>query len=134
MGATNSTQTFTKAERICKQRQMDRLFGGGGGHAMTNYPLRMVYVTAERGHGEPAAQILISVPKRHLKHATERNRVKRQVREAYRHWRHLLADAIEEKHVGGVDIAFVWLSDKMLASDVVGRKVRLLLLRVAEKI
>ena len=51
---------------------------------MAAFPLRVVYVNKERAHGEVPVQILISVPKKRFKHAVDRNRVKRQVREAYR--------------------------------------------------
>ena len=40
----------------------------------------------------PAAQVLIVAPKRHLRHAVDRNRIKRLTRECYRLNKHPLVD------------------------------------------
>ena len=86
----------------------------------------------------PPAQMLVSVPKRCFKRAVKRNRVKRQVREAYRRHKHILWDAIGEN--GGnaewnaVAMAFIWLDDKLYDSSTVEQRVKSLLERAAEKL
>ena len=72
------------------------------------------------------SQLLLSVPKKRFKHAVDRNRVKRQLREAYRHHKHLL----DGKHMA---VAFVWLTDAHFPSSVVEQRVKSLLTRIAEK-
>ena len=62
---------------------------------MAAFPLRVVYVNKERAQGEVPVQILISVPKKRFKHAVDRNRVKRQVREAYRLHKQVLYEALK---------------------------------------
>lgn len=97
---------FSKAEHLCLQRDIDALFDAPTGSANA-YPLRCIWRTlsAEGGEGEaaPRTQVLISVAKRHLHHAVDRNRAKRQVREAYRLQKQQLA--------GRYHIAFIWLAD-----------------------
>lgn len=55
---------------------------------------------------------MISVPKKRLRHAVDRVAVRRRIREAYRLNRSLLGDVAEMP----VDIAFIYLSDKVLPS------------------
>ena len=86
-------ERFSKREHLCSKKLIDTLFGPGRSHAMTAFPLKVVYrlvdnvteTTASAGAvTETNVQVLISVPKKHFKRAVKRNKVKRQVREAYR--------------------------------------------------
>ena len=128
--------TLGKQERLCSRKLIDSLFKGGGSRAMSGFPLRMVYAMTERHEGEPAAQILVSVPKRCFKRAVKRNRVKRQVREAYRHSRQILIDRLNSRDEfdRSVVMAFIWLDDKLHETDEVSSKVTSLMTRVSEKI
>lgn len=64
-----------------------------------------------RGGEEPAAcsRFLISVPKKRVRHAVDRVRLRRQCREAYRLSRHLLS---EGRHA---DIAFIYVGNSVKA-------------------
>ena len=85
---TPQRNTLSKSERVASRNTVETLFGGGHSRALSAFPLRMVYMLAPRAEGEPAAQMLVSVPKRWFKRAVKRNRIKRQVREAYRTSKH----------------------------------------------
>ncbi|MCJ8164836.1 ribonuclease P protein component [Pontibacter sp. E15-1] len=75
------SHTFSKEERLCSKRLIALLFSKGSSFNL--YPLRFVYHTPQ--DAPPAqTQVLISVSKRYFKRATDRNRLKRQIREAYR--------------------------------------------------
>lgn len=113
--------TYRKQERIVSQRLIETLFGGGQSHSVAIFPLRAVYMMKERQEGEAPAQILISVPKKKFKHAVDRNRVKRQIREAYRKNKSLLEGRVGEEQM--LLIAIVWLSDKHFASKEVEKRV-----------
>jgi ribonuclease P protein component len=76
-------------------------------------------------------QILISVPKKRFKHAVDRNRVKRQIREAYRRHKQLLHETLPAQQQ--LLLAFVWLSDRHLASAEMENRVQSLLRRIVEK-
>ena len=77
--------------------------------------------------------ILISVPKKRFKHAVKRNLVKRQVREAYRHHKYLLLDALKQKETPTkMALAFIWLDNKVHAMEEVEYKVKKLLQHIAE--
>lgn len=90
----------------------------------------------DRENVEPQTQMLVSVPKRYFKRAVKRNRVKRQVREAYRHSRQTVLDKLKQTDAfdSVVVMAFIWLDDKLYPSDIVNAKVARLLKRISEKI
>ena len=125
--------TLSKQERLCSKKLIDALFNGSNSRAMSAFPLRAVYMpletletSASPAFSASSSQMLISVPKRYFKRAVKRNRVKRQVREAYRHNKHIIADE-------QLAIAFIWLSDKLYATPEVEDRVRNLLTRIKEK-
>lgn len=66
------------------------------------------------------------MPKRYFKHAVDRNRVKRQVREAYRNNKHILPEG------SPLNLAILWLDSKHYPTATVEKKVRNLLQRCAE--
>ena len=106
----------------------EELFTSGQSKSLTAFPLRAVFLLRP---GIPAIQVLISVPKRKLKHAVDRNRVKRQIREAYRHCRQPLAESVPDGQC--LLLAFVWMSDRLAPSTSVDRSVRKLVSRITEK-
>lgn len=122
-----ASPTFNKRERIVSRKLIEQLFSKGSSQSMSAFPLRIVYIQKERD-GEPL-QVLVSVSKRHFKHAVDRNRVKRQIREAYRLHKHLLAQRIPE----GISIAlaFIWLSDEHCNSRRIKKSVSRLMEKVA---
>lgn len=124
--------TFRKWERIVSKKQIESLFEGGESQSLAAFPLRVVYQITERRQSNTPAQILISVPKKRFKHAVDRNKVKRQVREAFRLHKQPLWEAIpDDKQLA---IAFIWLSDKHCSTLEVEKRVVSLLRRIAEKL
>ena len=127
--------TLGKQERLCSRKLIDSLFKGGGSRAMSGFPLRMVYAMTERHEGEPAAQILVSVPKRCFKRAVKRNRIKRLVREAYRLNKHILADALERHEPQrSATMAFIYTDSHLHDYATVEQRVRNLLTRLSERL
>ena len=123
--------TFRKQERIVSHQLIETLFEKGDSQSLAAYPLRAVFLQTERQQGHAPIQILISVPKKRFKHAVDRNRVKRQVREAYRHHKQLLSDIIPDDKE--LLIAFIWLSDSHCPSIEVDKRMVSLLQRIAKK-
>lgn len=123
---------FRKKERIVSQKLIEELFGGGKSHSLAAFPLRVVYMQLERQDRQEPVEVLISVPKKRLHHAVDRNRAKRQIREAYRLQKQLLTEKMAQGQT--VDIAFVWLSDQLLPSAEVNGRMKNLLERIAKRI
>ena len=118
---------------MASKRLIDKLFRGGDSHSLVSFPIRLVYLLDNRGDGDTTAQkqILISVPKRCFKRAVKRNRVKRQIREAYRRNKNFLPDLDEGRTLL---MAFIWLDDQLHSSETVEKKVVKLLQRMSERL
>ncbi len=124
---------FPKAERLCSKKIIDRLFSPAG-HSLAAFPLRAVWMeleTEEVAMQSAQVQILVSVSKRKLRHAVDRNLAKRLVREAYRLNKHLLLSRLTDKQLA---IAFLWLPGDTQNFKVVQAKMQNLLLRIADNV
>ncbi|NGM60347.1 ribonuclease P protein component [Sphingobacterium sp. SGG-5] len=100
---------FRKEERLCSRRLINSLFHNGSSFIV--YPFRIVYlpVAEELPVG---VQVLISVPKRKMKRAVMRNKIKRKIREVYRLQRsEILLSKIQPQSVNLL-LAIQYLSDK----------------------
>jgi ribonuclease P protein component len=76
--------TLKKTERLKHESFIQRLFKEG--KSFGAFPLRVVWIETENQAfpiGAPV-QVAFSVAKKNFKHAHDRNRIKRQLREAYR--------------------------------------------------
>lgn len=116
--------TLPKTERLHSKKIIDDLFGGNGSKSMSAFPIRMVYKV--QPSVSASAQVLVSVPKRCLHRANKRNRVKRQIREAYRKNKAIIEGL-------NMTLAFIWLDNKLYDSATVERQVVNLLTRAKEK-
>ncbi|MCH5220155.1 MAG: ribonuclease P protein component [Muribaculaceae bacterium] len=111
-----------KREKLCSVTAIDRLFAVRGNRGLTVedkwgkissalvYPLRMVYGSNDGRQGPPV-KFLISVPKKKLRHATDRVTMRRRIREAYRHVRGDIADVSAESPK--IDVAFIYVADRL---------------------
>jgi len=123
--------TFRKKERMVSNLLIEALFDNGRSQAVSAFPLRAVFQQTERAEKASPIQVLISVPKKRFKHAVDRNRVKRQIREAYRRHKQILWERQpEEKQML---LSFIWLSDRHYPTKEVEIRMISLLQRIAEK-
>lgn len=102
-----------------------------GSKSFSVFPIRVVYMPLDNLQEVPAS-ILISVSKKRFKRAVKRNRVKRQIREAYRKNKHELFDLLSQKQQK-MGIAFIYLSDQLIPSAELEEKMKILLSRIVEK-
>ncbi len=74
--------TFHKSERLCSKKLIAKLFVKGN-RGFSRFPFRFTWVPAQLDAPVPV-QVLFVVSKRNFPHATDRNRIKRHLRELYR--------------------------------------------------
>ena len=98
------SKTFKKSEHLKSLSLIKQIFGQG--QTVKQFPIRAVYIPL--GKEFKSTQIALSVPKKKFKNAVDRNRIKRQMREAYRLNRdEVLTDL--QQHFG---IVFIYLSNQ----------------------
>ena len=76
---------FPKHSRLCGQLRIQQLYRDG--QRFVVWPLRVTYMPTEE-----ETQVLVWAPKSLFKHAVDRNRLRRLMREAYRQHQDLLGD------------------------------------------
>lgn len=126
-----------KEERIYGRDAIERLFGNTDSRSFVAYPLRIVYVLTEKEESTERytpVRILVSVSKKHFKRAVKRNRVKRQIREAYRIRKHELEEVVARLDDKTLSVAFIWLADELQPTSTVEDRMGKLLQRLTEKI
>lgn len=133
--------TFKKSERITSLKEIDTLFERGRNSAVQAFPLRAIYqmFRAEPAEAHPGSiRVLISVAKKRLHHAVDRNRAKRQIREAYRLQHQPLTSTLTQLSTptqsAGLRIAFVWQSDKPVQTSKVFEAMKHILDTIEQKI
>lgn len=103
--------TFTKKERLTNKILLKRIFSEGS--SFISYPFRVVYLLQDEGDQDFPAQMAISVPKKKLKRAPDRNTIKRRTRECYRLNKNEIYEHLtkNKKHLS---IFFIYLDNKVL--------------------
>ncbi len=129
---------LSKWERICGRTLLEKLFTGGKSKSFSVFPLRVVYLLTDQPDGdlqhEASVKMMVSVSKRHFKRAVKRNRVKRQVREAYRLNKEIVVSSMADSPNRQLLLGFIWMSDELHDTDTVERSMQVLLKRVADKL
>ena len=131
---------FPKPEHLTLQRDIDALFAGGS-HSAVAFPVRAVWREVEWDGRGPRVKVLVSVSKRKFKHAVDRNRAKRQMREAYRLNKHILSfnqpsSSLLPQETSSLNkalhIGFIWVADAPQKSTLVQKRITNLLKRIED--
>ena len=121
--------TFPKVERLCGKTAIDKLYAEG--KAFLSYPVRVIFRISEKE--EVPARCLINAPKKKFKHATDRNRIKRQIREAYRKNKHELYRLLEGKNYQ-LHLAITYIGDKIESTGFMEKKIKAALAKLIEQL
>ncbi|MBW7845322.1 MAG: ribonuclease P protein component [Bacteroidia bacterium] len=91
------TLRFHKSERLCNKNLINKVFSKGN-CVIYQFPLCINWVEVPLDSFEAQAQVVISVSKRSFPKAASRNRIKRQIREAYRLNKYLLLTSLKNEN------------------------------------
>lgn len=129
----NNLYTLRKSERTCSKIAIDNLFKGGHSRSLSAFPIRVVYLVSDTPQQEQC-QIMVSVPKKCFKRAVKRNRVKRQIREAYRLNKAIVIEQMKKHEGKYLTMAFIWLDAELHDTDEIKSKMINLLGRISERL
>ena len=124
---------FNKSQHLCGEVTISQLFRDG--KAFLVFPLRVVYRVEERAEGDKRAvvRVLTSVPKKQFKHAVDRNRFKRLIRESYRLQQHELNEVLEAKGLV-MDVAFTAVHNQLPEFDFLKNRMARILYKLVETV
>jgi len=125
----NSTTNFTysRAEKLKSKKLFEKLFAEGS--SVTNYPLRLIYVKTDL-KDQVQIKAGVSVSKRRFKNATQRNRIKRVLREAYRLNKSVIFNNSKDKYA----LLILYLGKEMPVSKEINAATVALLQKFVKKI
>lgn len=113
--------TFSKAERLSGKKNIEELFKHGSSFYFK--PILLKYL--DKADEPKTHRLLVSVPKKKLKRAVDRNLVKRRIRESYRLNKHILTGESPFYHM-----AIVYLDEVILSYSEIEEKLIKLLNRL----
>mgnify|MGYP000182509350 CR=1 FL=1 len=121
---------FPKRKKLTHQRRFDILFKKG--NREFHYPILAFwsYVTIDE---QVSFQAGFSVPKKHFKKASDRNQVKRWLREAFRTESKNLETALIEKNMQ-IALIFITVKNDNISFDIIKPKIKLLLSEITEQV
>ena len=122
-------QTFKKEERLNSKKLIEKLFDEG--KSFKAYPLRVVWLEFDNKTTVPAS-ILISIPAKKFRSASERNLLKRRIREAYRKNKEAFYMFLQNEHRKCV-FAVLYISDEMATYNELEQKIIYIFKRLQEE-
>lgn len=133
---------FRKPERLRLRSLVEAVFSEGS--SLYVYPLRLSFLPQDAGeldarfrNGAPrgidSLQVMITVPKRKLRHAVDRVLMRRRIREAYRLHRLALKERLEaDPQLRTLSMSIVYIADRTLPYPKVEKALLTLLSKLGE--
>ncbi|MBL4593218.1 MAG: ribonuclease P protein component [Flavobacteriales bacterium] len=119
---------YAKNEKLKSKKAIDLLFSNG--KSINAFPIRVIYISKPELEGIPV-NMGVTVSKKNIKLAVNRNLIKRRVREAYRlnnnELKTYLLNANSE-----LNIMFIYTSKQILPYKEIEDKIKVLLTRLIE--
>ncbi len=111
------SRTFGKSERIAGKIRIESIFKEG--KAFLVYPFRVIYCVRSIDYdGDSKPALLISIPKKRLKRAVKRNRMKRLAKEAYR------LNKTDVTNSLNIDVSLIYVADTILPFSVISKSIK----------
>lgn len=116
-----------KIEKLRSEIAIAQLFdrSNPGVESAMTFPLRAIWRVNHDRKSASCPQFLISIPKKRVRHAVDRVRMRRRVREAFRLNRHLIPRDLP------LDIAFIYVTSDLHPYATIEKSLRKILSRIA---
>ena len=115
---------FKKQDKLKSRKTIELLFGKG--KSFSNFPFKVVWLPE---NNEAVLQAGVGVSSKYFKKATDRNRIKRLMREAYRLQKKILQDHLEEKQ-NKLSVFILYVGKELPEYEIVFEKIGVILKRL----
>ena len=121
---------FPKNQKLCNEKAIERLFENG--KSLTEKPFRIIY-NIDNNNEDVFLKALIVVPKKRVRLASDRNVIKRRVKEAYRLQKIELEKYLKSNN-HQLNLAIIYQKHEILDYKLIEVKIKLLLSRLKEEL
>ena len=121
---------FPKNQKLCNEKAIERLFENG--KSLTEKPFRIIY-NIDNNNEDVFLKALIVVPKKRVRLASDRNVIKRRVKEAYRLQKSELEKYLKSNN-HQLNLAIIYQEHEILDYKLIEVKIKLLLSRLKEEL
>lgn len=121
--------SFSKKERLKNKIEIESLFSEG--NRFFEYPFNVIWKLDS--NSDSTLKMAVSVPKKKIPNATDRNKIKRLVREAFRINKTIIQQPLEAKNVK-LHLMLVYSQSSIISMSEIEDKISVTLQRLAEQI
>jgi ribonuclease P protein component len=121
--------SFSKKERLKNKIEIESLFSEG--NRFFEYPFNVIWKLDS--NSDYTLKMAVSVPKKKIPNATDRNKIKRLVREAFRKNKTIIQQPLEAKNVK-LHLMLVYSQSSIISMSEIEDKISVTLQRLAEQI
>ncbi|MDA9262285.1 ribonuclease P protein component [bacterium] len=123
---------FCKEERLCNRKTIDFLFTANDKIKFTEFPFMVIAKDSDSISQKFPAQMMVSVSKRKIKLAVNRNLMKRRMKEAYRLHKNDFYKKLKSQNKELI-LCFIFLGNKPVSYELIEQKIIVLLNRLTEE-
>ena len=121
---------FPKNQKLCNEKAIERLFENG--KSLAEKPFRIIY-NIDNNSEDIFLKFLIVIPKKRVRLASDRNVIKRRVKEAYRLQKSELEKYLKSNNQQ-LNLAIIYQKHEILDYKLIEVKIKLLLSRLKEEL
>ena len=121
---------FPKNQKLCNEKSIEILFENG--KSLSEKPFRIIY-SIDYNNEDVFLKALIVVPKKRVRLASDRNVIKRRVKEAYRLQKSELEKYLKSNNQQ-LNLAIIYQKHEILDYKPIEVKIKLLLSRLKEEL
>ncbi len=118
---------FRKAERLKHRKAIGALFDRRS-PSFGQYPVRLIYRQSEHGWQGSPVRVAFSVPKRKFPKAVDRNRIRRQLKEAWRLHKPTLYEGLPE-HQPTYNFMILYVAKEAVPFSAIEKAIRAMIRR-----
>lgn len=118
------TFSYNKAEKLKSRKLLEQLFAQG--KTFLVFPIKVFYLPITQAENEVLVQAGVGTSSRNFKNATDRNRIKRLLREAYRLNKLPLHNFLQEQEKS-VAVFFLYIDKTLPQQNILQQKMPLVL-------